>query len=277
MQYVDDTQLINTLEALQEKCTHRIDDIFSVPLTLDQLLQYRKIICHYQPKYNLLTGRLSGFEALARLDDPVLGQIGPSGIIEQIEITGLASAFFQKVLQQSFQDMSAMTSYLGDSVNLAVNMTPSVMADNNLITVLDNLAAHYCFPLHLLTLELTERTPECFDPIVQRNVVALKDRGVRLSIDDFGVGFSGLSKLVLGYYDEVKIDQQFIREIASCRTSHSIVESVIKLAHDAGLSVVAEGVELEATEVLLKRLKCDLVQGFHYGKPAALEQYRPHL
>jgi diguanylate cyclase (GGDEF)-like protein len=220
----------------------------------------------FQPKFELATQRLVGFEALARWQHPTQGPIGPASFISLSERTGLIRPISTWVMRTALMQLKQWQD-AGHHVNLAVNISPPTLAHpsfvSDLAELLDETGAH---PAQLV-IELTERTiMEDFD----RSLAVLHELrafGVSIAIDDYGTGYSGLSYLRRLPISELKVDQSFVSGIATNELDRSIVASTIDLAHRIGLRVVAEGVENKLVLDVLRAMKCDEAQGYFLGKP----------
>jgi diguanylate cyclase (GGDEF)-like protein len=234
---------------------------------LRRALQEHEIVLHYQPKVNLTSGKMVGVEALARWQHPERGLLQPSAFIEMVERTNLSLQFTHEVLSMALAQTRLWTD-MGLDVPVAVNLSPRCLLDPTLPqTVAASLVEHGVAP-RLLVLEITEMTivsdPEVTGEILHK----LRSLGVEVSLDDFGTGYSSLSYLKDLSIDELKIDRSFVRHLTEEGSRDSIlVRATVELAHNLGLSVVAEGVEDEDTQRRLGALDCDLAQGFRFARP----------
>jgi diguanylate cyclase len=234
---------------------------------LRRALQEHEIVLHYQPKVDLTSGKMVGVEALARWQHPERGLLQPSAFIEMVERTNLGLQFTHEVLSMALAQNRAWTD-MGLDVPVAVNLSPRCLLDPTLpATVAASLAEHGVSP-RMLVLEITEMTivsnPEVTGEILRK----LRSLGIKVSLDDFGTGYSSLSYLKDLPIDELKIDRSFVRHLTEEGSRDSIlVRATVELAHNLGLSVVAEGVEDADTQRRLGALDCDLAQGFHFARP----------
>ena len=243
------------------------EDLYS-PRRLAQLGELRKavdeneLILHYQPKVDLKSGEVVGVEALARW--PYLGRyfIPPVEFIPMLEQTGLIRPFTQWVLNTALQQYSEWRKS-GFNVSMAVNLSMYSLRDPQLISQLSELIRKWKISRGMLILELTE-SAFMYDPVhIMDTLLRLNAMGIELSIDDFGTGYSSLSYLKRLPVQEIKIDQSFVQDMANDKDDAAIVRSIIELAHNLGLRVVAEGVENRMILDLLADLNCDKAQG-HY-------------
>lgn len=231
-----------------------------------------RLSLHYQPQINLRTGQVAGAEALARWFDPDEGPIPPDDFIPIIETTGLLPRFSIWTIQRGVRDCAAWQTRL-PGVSVSINLSADMLHDPDIVDVIENaLAAHGLDP-KLLVIELTEsvmlKSPEAALSAMHRLVAC----GVRLSIDDYGAGFSSLTYVKQLPAHEMKIDKSFIVRLPSCKQDRAIVESSIALGHDFGLVVLAEGIENAATYRHLGDMGCDFGQGWHFSKALPLEEF----
>ena len=234
---------------------------------LRRAMQTEEIVVHYQPQVSLSTGEVVGVEALARWQHPTRGLLAPSEFVPVLERTSLSSAFTRHVLTAVLEQSS---SWLDRGIRLpvAVNITPRCLLDPGLVDVVSGRLAAAGVPGELLCLEVSETTVMT-DP--ERAVTTLRQiraMGVRVALDDYGTGYSSMTHLRVLPVDELKIDQSFVHHLSRGDQHNAVlVRSMIQLGHDLGLVVVAEGVEEARVMVGLKKLGCDVVQGYHVSRP----------
>ena len=226
---------------------------------------------HFQPCIDLRTGLPVRAEALVRWNHPRLGLIGPDQFIELAELSGAIQPLTTWVIREGLAAASAWRA-AGHHIGLAVNLSVRNLYDPELVPRLARSLADSDLPNEDLMLELTE-TELMDDPSLARDVfTALGDLGVATAIDDFGTGYSSLTYLRDLPLQEVKIDRSFVSGMHRRSEEFTIVRSMIDLGHNLGLEVVAEGVEHADDLHLLRRLGCDLAQGFHLSKPIPLAE-----
>jgi diguanylate cyclase (GGDEF)-like protein len=216
----------------------------------------------YQPKISLTDDAVVGAEALARWKHPTLGLLGPARFIPLAENTGLIDALTLQLLDEGLRQLGEWHRN-GLDLGLAVNLSPRVLAGSGLAGHVERLLLEHDIAPEMLTLEITESMIVLDTSRVLTVLRGLRDIGVRISIDDFGTGYSSLAYLKRLAVDELKIDRSFISRIADDRHDAIITEMTIDLGHHFDLLVVAEGVEDERALQALRRLGCDVVQGFH--------------
>jgi EAL domain-containing protein (putative c-di-GMP-specific phosphodiesterase class I) len=239
---------------------------------LRRALQEHQILLHSQPKIDLANGTMVGVEALARWQHPERGLLQPGTFIDMVERTNLSRQFTTEVLDLS---LAQVRRWIDDGIDVpvSVNLSRRCLFDATLPASVAAQLAEHGVPAHLLILEITEMTvvhePELAVQILQE----LRLLGVRVSLDDFGVGYSSLSYLKDLPIDELKIDRSFVGHLSEHGSRDSIlVRATVELAHNLGLSVVAEGVEDAETQAELSALDCDLAQGFHFARPMPAEE-----
>ena len=230
----------------------------------------------YQPQVAALTSRTVAVEALLRWDSPQHGSVPPGTFIPLAEKTGLIDRITEWVLVEALDAQMRWRSgglELPVSVNLsAKNLTRPDLAE----WILAELAARGLSP-RCLALEVTE-TAAAVDLVLAIDLLRpLHDSGVRISIDDFGVGYTSLSILPRLPLDELKVDQSFVMASPTSPPAEAIVRSVRAMAHLLGLTVVAEGVETEAIRALMVELGFDLLQGYFFARPMPEDELLAHL
>ncbi len=218
----------------------------------------------------LRTGRLSGFEVLARWEQPSRGAFLPRNLIELAETNGLIGEVARQVFTKAFKVVGAVS----EPLKLSVNLSPVQLADDDFTRQLEAMAAGSGFPLDRLTIEITESALLSDLTRAQRVVHELKELGCHVSLDDFGTGYSSLAHLHSLPFDELKIDRSFVGMMTSKRESRKIVAAIIGLGHSLGLSTVAEGIETGEQADMLLSLGSELGQGWHYGRPSPFPAIR---
>ena len=227
----------------------------------------------YQPKVDIRSGQVTGAEALIRWNQSVLGIIGPDEFIPVAESSGLILSIGQWVLEKACMEAAVIRSSGFPDFNIAVNVSILQLIDAGYIEGVKLALAKYRLPTHALTLELTENM--IMDNVENsiEKLQALRDLGIRISIDDFGTGYSSLSYLQRFPVDQLKIDRSFIMQIESADDRSPIVKAIVNLAHDLGLTVVAEGVETEIQLAYIQSLNCEQYQGYFKSKPVVAHEF----
>ncbi|MBV8961404.1 MAG: bifunctional diguanylate cyclase/phosphodiesterase, partial [Actinobacteria bacterium] len=221
---------------------------------------------HYQPKVDIRSGRVLGVEALARWVHPTLGNVSPGEFIPLADRTGLIGALTKRLLDDALAQERRWSDD-GLTVGVAVNLSPRLLVDPDLIGWITAALNKHRVPASALTLEITENAL-AEGPDAVSALESLSKVGVRLAIDDLGTGYSSLMYLKRLPVDELKIDRAFIKDLAEDIRDQAIVRSIVQLGRTLGLTVVAEGVEDEPALDVLGRLGCATAQGFYCRRPA---------
>jgi diguanylate cyclase (GGDEF)-like protein len=240
---------------------------------LRRALENEEFVLHYQPKISLVDQRVTSVEALVRWQHPTRGLVPPGEFLPQLERTGLIHPLTRWVLREAIRQ-AASWRRAGMPLPVAVNINPrSLLEDDLPARVLAKLLAAD-LPTSFLELEITE-TAVMTDPRRAATVLAqLNARGIKVSIDDFGAGYTSLAHLRTLPITALKIDRSLISQMLERDEDHAVTEALIGLAHKLGIGVVAEGIETDAVLQRLTELGCDEAQGYLISKPlpaAALE------
>jgi len=217
----------------------------------------------FQPIVELSSGRLAGFEVLARWKHPRLGWILPENFIPLAEEDGLVGKLMQQIMRKAFLSAKDLPAPL----SLAVNISPTQLHDSGLPGEIRKLAAQGAFPLDRLVIEITESGLIGNLELAKEIACALKDIGCKLSLDDFGTGYSSLVHLQVLPFDALKVDRSFVISMTGKRESRKIVAAIVGLGHSLDLITIAEGVETDEQAQMLLRLGCEMGQGWLYGRP----------
>jgi PAS domain S-box-containing protein len=239
----------------------------SDPWNIRRALQCGEFFPHFQPLVVLATGKLHGFEVLARWQHPDFGMVPPDEFIPMAEREGWICEVSRQVLQKAFQAIALH----GKGLRLAFNISPLQLQDLGLPEHLRRLAEFAGFSLECATAEITESAMAENMTSARTITRDLKAMGCRIALDDFGTGYSSLYHLKSLPFDELKVDRSFVSSMMAERESRKIVAAVVGLGQSLGLSTVAEGIETEEQADMLLRLGCDMGQGWHYGRPAPAE------
>jgi diguanylate cyclase (GGDEF)-like protein len=227
-----------------------------------------EILLHYQPCLRLSDGAMVGAEALVRWNRPGAGLVPPLEFVPLAEATNLIVPLTHQVLRTALEQVRAWHD-AGLVVPVSVNVSPRSLVDGDLPDLVRRTLGAWGVPPHMLRLEVTETTladdPERAMAVLRE----LHDLGVGISLDDFGTGYSSLSYLKHLPVDELKIDRSFVAGLLTLPEDAVLVRATIDLGHNLGMSVVAEGVEDEATAAALRDLGCDRAQGYHWARPLA--------
>ncbi len=219
---------------------------------------------HYQPIVEIQTGEVHAYEALLRLETKELGHVGPNEFIPVAEESGLINEIGDWVIRQACEDAAKWP----DDLCVAVNVSPLQLQNHRIMTVITQALAESGLVPSRLELELTESALVENVEQTTRILADLKSLGVRLALDDFGTGYSSLSHLHQFNFDKIKIDRSFVQSFGERRESTAVVNAVVHLARDLGITMTAEGVETTEHMDAMRGVGCDHVQGYLLGRPA---------
>ena len=256
--------------AMNEEALERV----RIESALRNALERHELVLHYQPQVDLESGRVVGMEALIRWQHPELGMVAPGRFIGLAEETGLIVPIGAWVLRTACAQAKAWQDAGHGPLRIAVNLSPRQFSEPNLVASIAEVLRHTGLPPSCLDIELTEGL--FMNDVAQAVELLhkLKALGLALSIDDFGTGYSSFSYLRKFPIDVLKIDRSFVSDIVEGDEA-AIVVSIIALAHNLKLRVIAEGVETAAQLDYLQRNGCDEIQGYYFSPPlsaAAFEQ-----
>lgn len=231
---------------------------------------------YYQPKMNIRTGKLDGMEALVRFITPKKGVISPGVFIPIAEETGQIIEIGEVVLNKACRDVKAWIDQGLFNGRVAVNLSAKQFSLPDLTTRIDVILQKNELPSYFLELEITEGTV-MDDPNEAISVMrSLSARGIHLAMDDFGTGYSSLAYLKQFPLNTLKVDKAFIDDMQTER-GRNMVDSIVTIAHNLDLHVVAEGVEQAEQVMMLEQLKCQTVQGYYYSKPLSQPEFTAFL
>ena len=249
-------------EAIEAQTRRRVEIAEELPAAIER----GELRVEYQPVVDLATGRVSEFEALTRWTSARLGVVRPDEFVDVAEDTGIVSRLGDWVLQVACAQLAQWRRGPSPDLRIAVNVSTRQLSDVGFPSRVRGVLERTGLPADAVTLEITE-TALMDDVTVSARVIReLRDLGVRLSMDDFGTGFSSISNLRRTPLHVLKIDRSFVVGLGQVATDTAIVESIIHLGHSFGLDVVAEGVETVGQLEHLVRLGCEHGQGFLWSK-----------
>ncbi|MDR7101337.1 EAL domain-containing protein [Croceicoccus sp. BE223] len=227
----------------------------------------------YEQQVDVETGELTGFEMLARWQSPQFGLVGPDRFIPVAEELGVISDLSECVIAQALRDARDWDPRL----TLAVNISPVQMRDPWFAQRLLKLMAEANFPPERLEIEITEMCLNENIGLVRSLVISLKNQGVTVSLDDFGVGIATLAQLRALPFDRIKIDRAFVSRLARSEDTASVISTIAAIGEGMNLPVTAEGIENETLRDSLLRIGSFKGQGYFYGRPETAEQVRARL
>jgi diguanylate cyclase (GGDEF)-like protein len=238
-------------------------------LGLNQALARDEMELVYQPQVSMMTGLVTGVEALVRWRSPSLGLVMPGEFIPVAEANGMIVPIGEWVMRTACADGRRMQQIATHPVMVAVNLSPRQVQQESLPDVIRQVLADSGLSPATLELEITETLLVTDSPRPTGIIAAIRALGVGVSIDDFGTGFSSLAYLLRFRADRLKIDQSFVQRMASDADSYRVTSAIMALADSLGISVVAEGVETEAQRDLLMSEGCDVAQGYLFSRPVS--------
>jgi EAL domain-containing protein (putative c-di-GMP-specific phosphodiesterase class I) len=232
-------------------------------------LEAGEFVPWYQPIIDLRNERLAGFEALIRWQPPGQRMIFPDQFIPVAEESGLIVEMGDFMIHEACRQLAA---WGRRDIRVAVNVSLRQLRSGTLVGTINDALRTTGVPAHCLKVEITESSMMENVGDTAEQLRELKKLGLDISIDDFGTGFSSMGHLKMLPVDEMKIDRSFVTDVASSPHSQKIVNSIVRLAHELQLTVVAEGVEDENVVAYLRSIDCDFAQGYYFGKPKPAEK-----
>jgi diguanylate cyclase (GGDEF)-like protein/PAS domain S-box-containing protein len=240
---------------------------------LHRAVEAERFVLHYQPKIDLATGRLTGMEALLRINDEMRGLLPPMNFIQIAEETGLIVRIGEWVLREACTFNKLLQQRGLPPLRVAINLSARQLMRNELLRSVEQALRDADLPAEFLELELTESMVMHDPEVVIAMLKQLDALGVQLSIDDFGTGYSSLSYLKRFPVRSLKIDQSFVRELGQDANAAAIVKAIISLGHSLDMQVIAEGVETGEQLAFLMENRCDAMQGFLFSRPLGAEAF----
>ncbi|WP_290610808.1 putative bifunctional diguanylate cyclase/phosphodiesterase [Arsukibacterium sp. UBA3155] len=231
---------------------------------------------YYQPKMDILTGNIVGMEALVRFITPKGGLVSPASFIPVAEETGQIVEIGAVVLRKACADVKKWLALGLFQGRVAVNLSAKQFMLPNLCQQIDDILEQCELPSYHLELEITEGTVMQSPKLAIDMMKKLRARGIHLAMDDFGTGYSSLAYLKQFPLNTLKIDKAFIDDMDNAR-GRNMVDTIVTIAHNLSLNVVAEGVETKDQLDMLRKLRCETIQGFYYSKPLSAEDFAAFL
>jgi len=259
-----------TLVPYDEKLEALLRDDEVLKERLEYALANDSFTMVYQTKYNSETNELIGVEALARLYDEKIGQVSPEVFVPKLEKMNYANEFGEIIVKHVLQDYHALRIKYGERCSIAINISPSHIVSKGFVDFIRHEIIKYDILPQRIIIEITEEVMiENFENVAEV-IRHLKEIGFKVSLDDFGSGYSSLGYLTKLNIDEIKIDRSFISDVIDNKKMEYMVEMIISLSKVYQLNIVAEGVENEKQYKKLVALGCHDIQGYYLSKPEAL-------
>ncbi len=241
--------------ALQRRAT--------IEISLRSAIRDRQIVPYYQPFIDFKSNQVIGFEILARWDHPVEGMLMPSEFVPVAEEQGELGELTLSILEQACEAAKDWPEH----IMMALNVSPNDLLNCSIVVKMIKIMRDQGFDPHRVELEITENAFIAEAANVSDAIKIIKEEGISISIDDFGTGYSSLHHLRLLPFDKIKIDQSFVRDIATNPNSRAIVQNIIALGKSLGLPTIAEGVDDKNNHNVLEELDCAIGQGYLYAQP----------
>ncbi|MGB5177717.1 MAG: EAL domain-containing protein [Gammaproteobacteria bacterium] len=263
----------NNFQFYSKKFNEESAEKLKIENRLRHALENNTLELHYQPQVNLVTGQISGVEALLRWEDPELGKVSPAVFVPIAEEYGLIVAISEWVINEACRRAQKWITTLNLTVTMSINISAVHFNGDTLeSTIARALRASGLNPRHL-ELELTETSILQDLNQATETLETFKNMGLQLALDDFGTGYSSLSYLMKLPFDKLKIDQSFIFNLKAETKGTAIVAAIISMSHSLGMKVIAEGVEQQEHMQMLLQMHCDQVQGYYISRPLTADQF----
>jgi diguanylate cyclase (GGDEF)-like protein len=242
---------------------------FSIESRLRDALAHGGLTLAYQPLIHLQTGEITGFEALARWDDPELGHVSPVEFVPVAEESGLITPLGRWAAYEAAQALSRWDAKFGQAlpVGVNVNLSPIQMARDDVASMFEEALRYSGIGGHRLTAELTESAIIADPDKARKLLFAVKDLQMPIAMDDFGTGFSNLASLHSLPIDILKIDRSFVSNMLEDHDKAVIVRTILSLAESLNLRVTAEGIETQELADMLQKMGCWQGQGYYFARP----------
>lgn len=243
---------------------------------LRRAIENREFELHFQPKIMLENEHIQGLEALVRWNNERLGFVSPAEFIPYAEETGLIIPLSEVIIEKACEAAAKLQQF-GRKIPIAINISSIHFKQQNFLESIQTILERYNTSANNFEIEVTERTVMNSATETVSKLVRLKQLGFKISIDDFGTGYSSLSYLVRFPLDCLKIDRSFIQHICSLDEKQAVVDAIIQMSHRLKMKVVAEGVEQAQQVDILRKMNCDIIQGYYYSKPLPLPELLEYI
>ena len=244
---------------------------------LHEALENNEFIVYYQPKFDLLNKRFISSEALIRWNSAKYGLLSPAKFLDKAEAVGMTHEIDTFVLKKVCEDLNDLRRRGKRLLPVSVNFSLYEFYSANFLDMIIAIMEEYNIPPELIEIEITEATSQANQFLSISIIKKLKERGMRVLMDDFGIGFSNVGNLKKIPFDAVKIDKSFIDDIETDTKAREIVKFLIGLCKINGMEVIAEGVDNKEQVEILRKNKCDTIQGFYYSKALSKQDFEKFL
>ena len=246
---------------------------FELEKDLRRALLQNEFQLYYQPQCDLISRKVCGAEALIRWQHPEKGFISPVDFLNVAEEVNLMKEIDRWVFEKSILDFNVLKS-MNINLALSVNLSSDSLSSDNTVDYFDKNFNKNNMNHNMMTFEITETSIMNDVEKSKENISKLSEKGSKIAIDDFGTGYCSMEYLIKYPSDYLKIDREFVKEISSSEIHKVMVENIIQMGHSLNMKIVAEGVETENEMLLLKEMKCDVIQGYFYAKPMSFENFQ---
>ncbi|NOQ93591.1 MAG: EAL domain-containing protein [Methylophaga sp.] len=275
--YLAKEQGRNNCQFYTSEINERITRRLTLEKALRKAVESQQFVLHYQPKVDLMTNKITGVEALVRWQHPEMGLVSPAEFIPLAEETGVILEIGDWVMLTACQQMKDWEQDYPELKNMSINVSARQFWQNDFIERVESIFSETHVTIDKVEFELTESV--VIDDVDSAIIMMdkLKQLGVYLSIDDFGTGYSSLSYLQRFPVDVLKIDRSFVMNLTPEQDDSAIIRSILALAENFNLQVVAEGIEEEYQKKILSILGCDYGQGYLFSRPVSAEELAEQL
>lgn len=263
----------NRVQVYHPELSEKIREKHLIGNALTNAMNDDQLSIHYQPQIDCMSGKIVGGEALLRWDHPELGSVSPVRFVPVAEDSGMIICIGKWLIEEVCKNINSWMQQGMSVVPIAINLSARQFSDEFLISDMKSLLLKYNIPVELIHFELTESVLINNDSNTINNIRSLFELGFRLAIDDFGTGYSSLSYLKDLPMGCVKIDRSFVKNLDDSQADQVIAKTIIDLANNMSMSVVAEGVETKRQMEIIKGLGCNIIQGYYYSKPLPTEKF----
>lgn len=267
----------NTIELATQELQHAARRRLGLEQDLRTAIRDRQFTLHYQPIVDLASGRIAGCESLLRWEHPANGLLAPAAFINEAEETGLIVPIGEWVLESACASIAQWAERFGDDLFIAVNISPRQLKHGGLTEKIATCFGKPTPGAGKLVVELVESTVMDDPDLALRLLREIRATGVKIAVDDFGIGYSSLAYLKRFPLNTVKIDRTFVGDLETDENDAAIAQSIVTLAHSLGLHVVAEGAETACQLKMLRDFGCDFVQGYYFSRPVPADAFEAML